>query len=321
MMSSSTLIPDLSRRTMVRLGAGAALLAGSRLDAALAQEATPASDAEAPGPAVLSMVQYIHPEKVYFWVPGFADDDVRAGLYGLDAAALAGIEADYAAAARGAAEALLTDEAFAARVDRLPFAAGDVVAVIGESDTDSLQSWFEIVRHLVELRRPDDGIQFINSGVSAMTTTQAFGPFMPILVRQSAWIICALGANDAVRIGPEPNQTLVSLDETLRNLAELRRLAGLTTEAEWVWLTRMPLDEVRLNAYEPFAMGPLAHIWRNADLDPINAWILEQPELVVDYHVAFGDPVPPEFQEPDGLHPTLAGHQAVAREFVQRLAG
>jgi lysophospholipase L1-like esterase len=143
---------------------------------------------------------------------------------------------------------------------------------------------------------------------------------VPIVAQQPAWIVCALGGNDAVRIGPEPNQTLVSLDETLRNLAELRRLATQTTDAEWIWLTRMPIDEARMDAYAPFQMGPLAHVFRNADFDPINAWVREQPETVVDYHAAFGDPVPPEFQEPDGLHPTLAGHQAVAREFVQHLA-
>jgi hypothetical protein len=114
---------------------------------------------------------------------------------------------------------------------------------------------------------------------------------------------------------------LVSLEETLRNLAELRRLASLTTEAEWIWLTRMPIDEDRLNAYEPFRMGPLAHTFRNTDFEPINAWLRQQPEVVVDYRAAWGDPPPAEFQEPDGLHPTLAGHQALAREFVTRLAG
>ena len=226
----------------------------------------------------------------------------------------------YAAAARSAAEELLADATFAAQVDRLPFQKNALVAVIGESDAGSLQSWIEIVRHLLDPRRPEDGIQLVNAGVSAQTMSRAFGPFVPILAQHPDWIICALGGNDAVRIGPEPTKTLVSIEETTRNLAELRRLTGLETRAQWVWLVRMPIDETRMESYAPFQMGPVPFVWRNADLDPINAWFNAQPELVVSIHAAFGSPVPPEFQEPDGLHPTLAGHQAIAREFVERTA-
>ncbi len=74
-----------------------------------------------------------------------------------------------------------------------------------------------------------------------------------------------------------------------------------------------------MEAYEVFRMGPLPFVWRNADMEAINAWMHEQPELVVDMQAAFGESIPTEFQEPDGLHPTLAGHQAIAREFVERL--
>jgi lysophospholipase L1-like esterase len=268
---------------------------------------------------IVNLVQYVHPEKTCFWMPGFANESVLAGVYDLDIATYEDLTAGFAAAARGAAKELLADESFAARVDQLPFERNAVVAVLGESDTDSLQSWFEIVRQLIALRRPDDGIQLVNSGISALTTTQAFGPLAPILAQQPTWIFCALGANDAVRIGPEPTKTLVSVEETTRNLAELRRLAGLTIE-KWVWLTRMPVDEARMEAYEPFRMGPVAYVWRNADLEAINTWIREQPEPVVDIYTGFGNPAPQAFQEPDGLHPTLAGHQVLAREFVELLA-
>jgi acyl-CoA thioesterase-1 len=314
----------LSRRRVLRFAALAPAVIGGVAPAVVrAQEGTPAATAEAdgPNPEIVSLVQYIHPEKTYFWVPGLADDAVRAGLYGLDVAAYEALKADFAAAARGAAEALLDDESFARQVDRLPFERNAVVAVLGESDTDSLQSWFEIVRHLIDLRRPDDGIELVNSGISALTTTQAFNPFVPVLAQQPNWIFCALGANDALRIGPEPNKTLVSLEETTRNLAELRRLADFATDARWVWLTRMPIDEARMEAYEPFRMGPVPFVWRDADVEAINGWIREQPEPVVDIYAGFGKPAPPEYQEPDGLHPTLAGHQVLAREFVTRLAG
>ncbi len=315
-----------TRRRALRSMAAAlvpAASAGLEPGAIRADEATPAdaSAVEGTSPEIVYLVQYIHPEKTFFWVPGLANDEVRAGLYDLDVATYQAIRAEFVAAARRTAEELLAEESFADKVDQLPFERNAVVAVLGESDTDSLQSWFEILRQLLDLRRPADGIVLVNSGVSALTTTQAFNPFMPVLAQQPDWIFCALGGNDAARIGPEPTKTLVSLDETTRNLAELRRLAGIATQARWVWLTRMPVDEARMETYEPFRMGPLPFIWRNPDLEAINGWLRDQPEPVVDIYAGFGRPVPPEFQEPDGLHPTLAGHQALAREFVDRLAG
>jgi lysophospholipase L1-like esterase len=325
MTGLDTLVHHLSRRrALATVGAALAStpFATAKPLLARSQEETTGSTrtSEATSPETLSLVQYIHPEKVYHWVPGFSDEAVLAGLYELDVATYEEIKAGFVAAARRAAEELLADTSFAAQVDRLPFKENALVVAIGESDTDSLQSWFEIVRLLLDLRRPDSGIQLVNAGISAQTTTQAFRSLVPVLAQQPDWIICALGGNDAVRIGPEPAKTLVSIEETTRNLAELRRLADITTTAQWVWLGRMPIDQVRMDAYPPFQMGPVAFNWRNADLDAVNAWFSEQPDLVVSIHEAFGNPVPPEFQEPDGLHPTLAGHQAIAREFVERLA-
>jgi acyl-CoA thioesterase I len=326
MIGTRSLVSRFSRRRALRFMAAAlapAASAGIAPGTIRAQEATPAgaSAVEGPSPEIVNLVQYIHPEKTFYWVPGLANMSVRAGLYDLDVATYQAMRAEFAAAARGAAEELLAEESFADRVDRLPFERNAVVAVLGESDTDSLQSWFEILRYLLDLRRPRDGIELVNLGISALTTTQAFTPFMSVLAQQPDWIFCALGGNDAARIGPEPTKTLVSLDETTRNLAELRRLAGIATQARWVWLTRMPIDEARMETYEPFRMGPLPFIWRNSDLEAINEWLRDQSEPVVDNYAGFGRPVPPEFQEPDGLHPTLAGHKALARELVDRLAG
>jgi acyl-CoA thioesterase-1 len=314
----------LSRRAALRLGALLApfAIAGIRQPMAVAQESTPAAttSSEAADPQALSFVQYIHPEKAYFWLPGMSDEAVLAAINGLSLEDFQALKAEFAAAARGAAEELLAETGFAEKVDALPFGPGSLVVAIGESDTDSLQSWFEIVRHLLDIQRPDDGIQFVNAGVSAQTTTQALGRLGPVVDQEPDWIICGLGGNDAAREGPEPNLTLVSIEESIRNLSEMRRLAGLITDAQWVWLTRPPIDEARMESYEVFRMGPLPTIWRDADMNAISDWMRQQPEPVVDMQVAFGDPVPADFQEPDGLHPTLVGHQAIAREFVNRLA-
>jgi acyl-CoA thioesterase-1 len=50
---------------------------------------------------------------------------------------------------------------------------------VGDSFTDDLQSWLEIVRHLLEERRPRDEIRIINAGLSAHTTAMELRRFVP----------------------------------------------------------------------------------------------------------------------------------------------
>jgi lysophospholipase L1-like esterase len=43
-------------------------------------------------------------------------------------------------------------------------------------------------------------------------------------------------------------------------------------------------------------------------------------DLLVDLAGCFGQPPEPDMLQPDGLHPTLAGHQAITRTVIQQLA-
>lgn len=310
------------RRALVSAGAIAAplLFAGAIPARIGAQESTGAATpgTPEPGPESIGMVQFLHPEKVYFYLPGFQDEVLLAGLFELDVATYRTIKAGFAAAAHTAAEELLADTAFAAKVDRLPFGSGSVVVAIGESDTDDLQSWFEILRHLLALGRPGDGIQLVNAGISGQTTTQASDQVMQAVARQPDWVFCILGGNDSWRTGSQPTKTLVSIEETEKNLAEMRRLVMSGTEAHWVWMTRTPIDEERMEAYPGFQLGNV--VIRNADIEQVNEYLHRQQEPVVDTHAAFGDPSSSELLTSDGLHPSLAGHQAIARAVVERLA-
>jgi lysophospholipase L1-like esterase len=288
-------------------------------ETALAQDATPQSTpaSKEPAAAAASTVQFTHPEKVYFYLPGFQDESLKAGVYALDVAQYQAIKSDFAAAARGAAEALLADAAFAAMVDRLPFAPGSLVAVIGESDTDDLQSWFEILRYLLELRRPQDGIQLVNLAISGQPTTVASGQLMVALAQKPDWILCGLGGNDAIRSGLGATKTVVSIAETELNLKEMRRLAAAQSDAEWVWLTRWSIDEARIAAYPVSQMAQFA--LSTADLDAVSEVVLQQPEPVVDLTSVLGRPPDPALLREDGLHPSLAGHTLFARAVVERL--
>ena len=264
------------------------------------------------------LVRFTHLEKTYGYLPGMGNA-TAAALFGLDEAAYQDTKNRFDAKARGAAGELLEADDFAARVDRLPFRPGDAVLGIGDSITDDLQSWLEILRHLLGLRRPQDGIRVVNQGVSAQTTAMALRRFVPTVVAQEPdWVICFLGGNDVTRVGPGPTKAQVSLQETIANLQEMRRIASVLTDVRWVWITPPTFEEERAAAYPPFRMGQSR--WRNADVLSIAEFIREQEDPVVDLQVVFGLPADPELQGPDGVHPSLAGQRAIARAFVERLS-
>jgi len=300
------------RRALAGLGAATAPLRCAM--PAKGQHATPAPGE--PSAEAISSIQYTHLEKIYFYIPPFTDDAFIAQIHGVDVETYRSIRADFDAAAHGAAEEMLRDDAFAAMVDGLPFGPGETVVAIGSSTTDDLQSWFEILRHLVAIRRPDDNIQFVNTAISGQTSTDALGRIMQIAMQEPTWVFCLLAPNDVWRFGPEPTKTLVSIEETEKNLSEIRRIVTTATGASWVWITNAPVDESRMQTFPGLSFDD-----PNADLDRINAYMLAQSEPVVDTNSAFGNPEGSDLINPDGLHPSLAGQTLIARTVVETLAG
>jgi lysophospholipase L1-like esterase len=310
----------VSRRRALA-GAGAALAAagvsavGHSPHLALARQGTPA----APPASELAafFVQYIHFEKFFASFGVVLAEEQLAALYGLDVQTYRDLRAQFAASARQAAEELLSDTVFAARVDQLPFAAGDTVVALGDSVTDDLQSWAEILRHLLDLRRVGDQIQVVNQGISGDTTAAALRRMVPILSTQPSWIICMLGTNDVQRNGLQATKPLVSVDETALNLAELRHLAATESKALWAWITAPPCNE-ELIATSPFWVQAEITI-HNDDLVAIAGVLRDEPVPVVDLVTLFGQPPAARLLGDDGVHPTLAGQQAIARALVERL--
>jgi acyl-CoA thioesterase I len=305
----------MKRRTFVaRVAASGASVALA--ESGLAQEsagtATPAPE------MVASFVRFVHFDKFLGAYGVTLEGDQLAALYGVDVQTYREILAQFAAAARQAAEELLADSDFAARVDQLPFAPGETVVAFGDSLTDDLQSWAEILRHLLTLRRADDQIAIVNQGIGGDTTAAALRRLVPILQTQPAWIICMLGTNDVMRNGKQATKTLVSLEETALNLAELRHLAATeSATTEWAWMTAPPCDE-DLIASSPF-WAAFEISLRSDDLVAIADVLRDEPDPVVDLVALFGQPPAAGLLGEDGVHPTLAGQQAIVRALVERL--
>jgi acyl-CoA thioesterase-1 len=264
---------------------------------------------------LLYFMQFTHPEKVYADMPGM-QEGALAALFGLELAEYRRIKAAQAAAVRGAAEELLADVAFAAQVDRLPLAPGATVVGVGDSITDDSQSWLEILRHVLAMRRAQGGLTVINAAVSGDTTNNLISRFVGVVQRQPDWILCMVGANDARRHGKQPSKVLVSLSETADNLAMMRHFAATETAARWIWLTPSPVIEEKIPL--DWHLGPLELSWTNRDLAAIADLVRQQKDPVVDLQAAFGFPVNPDLLRSDGLHPSLAGQKVILRALVER---
>ena len=275
----------------------------------------PATTGTAPDLALSRFLQHTHLEKVYGYLPGLSD--ALPLIMGTTPADYAEFFAWYDGQARAAAADLLADDAFAQAVDALPFRDGQTVLAVGDSITDDLQSWAEILRHLLNLRRPQAGITIVNAGLSAHTTAMILRRWPATLASRPDWILCGLGGNDVSRVGPQPNKTSVGLDESVANLRELHRIATAREITNWVWLTPVPVDEERVQAYPPFRFGDSS--WANADIVALADAVRGFDEPVVDLVETFGVPPVPQWQGEDGVHVTLAGQSSIAAALVNTL--
>jgi acyl-CoA thioesterase I len=254
---------------------------------------------------------------VYAGFPGKLTDEAIAGLFGISLADYRQITAGFAANALCAAHELLAEAGFAESIDQLPFSPGDKVVALGDSLTDDSQSWFEILRNVLALRRESDGLILVNAGISAQTTTEIFKRFLDVVHEQPAWILCPMGANDTWYWTAAPLKLSVSLEETKQNLLAMRQAAAVLTRSRWVWMTPPPFiaDQVMVHWYQ----GAFEMLTRNEDVQAIAQFISHQPGPLVDLQAVFGFPARRELLMDDGLHPTLEGHKAIVRALVHVL--
>jgi lysophospholipase L1-like esterase len=267
------------------------------------------------------VLQFQHKEKTLGQIPGVSDQSIAA-LWGIDAATYRRTRDRFAARAERAARDLLADPTFAARVDRLPFQPGETVVGLGDSITDDDQSWLEILRHLLTHRRAQDGIVILNEGVSGDTTAQIISRFLDVVLDEPDWIICLAGTNDARLHGQCPLKTLVSVEETVKNLEMVRHFGATQTSARWVWMT--PARVIERQIADDWFLSAFEQQWRNKDLDSIAAAVTEvaraHDDPVIDLQAVFGQPPDRKLLLSDGLHPSLKGQKAIVSALVDALS-
>ncbi|MDH6680639.1 acyl-CoA thioesterase-1 [Rhodococcus sp. LBL1] len=210
---------------------------------------------------------------------------------------------------------LAADPRISAHLEKVPFERGAHVVAIGESTTADRLSWFEILRTTLETQRPDLELRFTNLAVAGATSTQMLAAVPAIRRQRADWMFCMLGANDSQRLGSIDGPQLVTRQETIRNLTELRAQAFPGDDSRWVWVTPTPVDETLVATFPFFRDAGIS--WTNADLSLLAAAILDTTDLVVD-----STPAVPEahaFTE-DGLHLGIATQEALAARILEALS-
>lgn len=189
---------------------------------------------------------------------------------------------------------------------------------LGDNVTDDLQSWFEILRHLIEERRRSDNARFVNAGISGDTTPQVISRFLGIAQQNPGWIISMIGTNDVRGHGEDPDKILVSHEETEANLKMVRDFARDQTDARLAWMTPAFMVEDQIPS-DPF-LASQQLMWRNDHLDKVANIIRDIEDPVVDLQEVMEDR-DPALLLTDGFNPSLKGQKVIVRSLVERLAG
>lgn len=261
------------------------------------------------------LVRFSHPRKILAGtrLPGLEalDDERVAALYGTT------VERQRTLADRLRAEARETALTLAGHPGLAPESLPDGARLlaVGDSITDDIGSWAEMIAAALVAMRPRADVAVVNAGLSGDTTADVIARNVSLPPADLAIVL--LGTNDARRHGRDGVPVLVTDGETLRNVALLdellRRRCGKV-----LWVTPPPVLEKRVEADAGLRAADLR--WRAADLRRKAAIVRAGVRTVADVWPAFGDPPAAHLLRADGVHPSSAGQLAIASTVLDAIA-
>lgn len=264
------------------------------------------------------LLQFLNLEKRFPLLPGIENTEAMAHLFGLQEQELRKLRDRFRENARQAAVELLEEGEVNEWLDDIPFEEDDTIVALGDSITDDLQGWFNILRHVLEITVPGADFTFVNSGVSYDTTSEAVQRLnRDVLAHEPDWVIVALGTFDVQRLHVAPDRTLVSLADYWENTNTIEAAVGDVTDNPLIWITPPPvisemLQKIRLFDFEVF----------EEDLKQIREILTSKKGYIVDPTGSrMGDSEEPDAWNylSDGLHPSLSGHVETVREVLRHL--
>jgi lysophospholipase L1-like esterase len=259
------------------------------------------------------LVQFSNIEKRFPLFQGVEDPEAVADFIGIDADNFKRIRDSFDQQARMAAEEILKDSSMLEKAGKLPFKADDTIAVVGDSITDDRQSWFHILRNLLELVIPMVKIQYIDASINDSLSADALRRLeREVLSRKPDWVFVALGSQDAMRLHISPARTLVSIAEFWENINAIESAILQNCKNPPIWITPPPVIP-ELMQQMPLLDGVLDE----QDLKDFREIIAGKTGFIVD---PAGDRmgVPPKEWNylNDGFRPSLAGNMETVRSIL-----
>jgi len=262
------------------------------------------------------LIHFMNLEKKYPLLPGTRNPENVAAFIGLTPQEFAEARIKLHEQAEQAAEELLKDEEFLKYTTRLPFKKGDLIVAVGDSYTDDLQGWFEIMRRVLEIARPELELRFENAAVYQDTSFDILRRLNRSVVDAKAdWLFASAGTYDAMRYGVMPERNHVSLTEYWENLNSIEQVAEDTTDNPMVWITPVPVLTAEMQKF-PLFEGTV----HNTDLNQYREIIAGRKGFIVDPKgVRFGNPPEQWNYINDGVNASIAGHIATVTETFKTL--
>src|SRR5699024_10541695 len=129
---------------------------------------------------------------------------------------------------------------------------------LGDSMTDDRQGWFSIFCNVLDITIPKANFNFVNSGVSYDTSTEALKRMnRDVVAHETDWVFIGLGTFDLQRMTLAPERTISSLAEYWENTKTIETVLSETVENPLVWISPPPvitemLEEIQLLNFHLF---------------------------------------------------------------------
>lgn len=262
------------------------------------------------------LVPYLNLEKRFPLLPGAQTVEGVASFIGLSVQELVEARAVYDQQAEIAAQEVLKDEDVLTSIEKLPFKKGQKIVALGDSLTDDLQGWFEILRHLVDIARPDLELEWLNYGVYEDTSFDTLRRLnRHILHEKPDWVFVSLGAFDAMRLHAAPYRTVVSLAEFWENINSIENAVSHITKNPVVWITPPPVITELMEKAAIFE-----GIVSEEDLAQYRDVLSGKGGIIVDPNgKRMGNPPEAWNYLPDGFHPSLPGSSITVKHIIANL--
>tara|TARA_R110000868_G_scaffold383578_13_gene650831 strand:- start:59701 stop:60558 length:858 start_codon:yes stop_codon:yes gene_type:complete len=263
------------------------------------------------------MIPFFHAGKRHPLFPGKNEVEVEAGLLGVSAEELINYRKNFDENAKQGALELLKEDEIIDLIDNLPFDGEETIVAFGDSSTEDHQGWFSVLKHLLEISYENAGFNFINSGVSYNTTSEALKRLdRDVILHDPDWVFVSLGTFDVQRLNIAPQRTLIPLSETWENLNTIHEILEVKVQNPTLWVTPTPVISELLNSNPIYEFSIDAE-----DLEQVRQLVSGKRGGIVDPKgTRMGDGEPKAWNYlGDGLHPSLSGHINTAREALRTL--